>query len=149
MCSLPTVVPDRKEDHMKVSAMYTPEILSAGANEELIEVAARMQFHEVGALLVFHQGVLQGIVTERDLLCAVADGVDPTTATVERYMTRDPVTVTPDTDAGEAAAQMLALGARHLPVVDGGQVVGMLSARDLLPDVSWEAEPPKQAVSVP
>lgn len=137
---------------MKVSAMYTPEVLSAGANEDLTEVAARMQFHEVGALLVFHHGALEGIVTERDLLCAVADGVDPATATVERYMTRDPVTVSPDTEAADAAAQMLALGARHLPVVEGGRVVGMLSARDLLPDVSWEAQPqkePQKEVSLP
>jgi CBS domain-containing protein len=134
---------------MKVRAMYTPEILSAGANEDLAEVAARMQFHEVGALLVFHHGVLEGIVTERDLMCAVADGIDPTTATVERYMTRDPICVTPDTEVAEAAALMLKLGARHLPVRERGQVVGMLSARDLLPDVSWEAEPQEEEVLTP
>lgn len=129
---------------MKVRAMYTPEVLSAGANEDLAEVAARMHFHEVGALLVFRHGVLQGIITERDLMCAVADGADPAAATVERYMTRDPVTVAPDTDAAEAAASMLQLGVRHLPVMEGGQVVGMLSARDLLTDLSWEAEPLKE-----
>jgi len=134
---------------MKVRAMYTPDVLSAGANEDLAEVAARMQFHEVGALLVFRLGVLQGIITERDLMCAVADGADPATATVERYMTRDPITVSPDTEHSEAAALMLELGVRHLPVKEGGQVVGMLSARDLLADLSWEAESPKQEVSVP
>src|SRR5688572_7067561 len=101
---------------MKVRAMYTPDVLSAGANEDLAEVAARMQFHEVGALLVFRLGVLQGIITERDLMCAVADGADPATATVERYMTRDPITVSPDTEHSEAAALMLELGVRHLPV---------------------------------
>jgi CBS domain-containing protein len=134
---------------MKVRAMYTPEVLSAGANEDLAEVAARMQFHEVGALLVFRHGLLQGIITERDLMCAVADGADPATATVQRYMTRDPVTVTPDTEAAAAAALMLQLGVRHLPVMEGGQLVGMLSARDLLPDLSWEAEPHKEEVLIP
>lgn len=133
---------------MRVRAMYTPDVLSAGANEDLIEVAARMRFHEVGALLVFYRGVLQGIVTERDLVSAVAEGADPATATVERYMTRDPVTVTPDTDVAEAAALMLNLGVRHLPVVEDGQVVGMLSARDLLGDLSWEAPEPRERKAV-
>jgi CBS domain-containing protein len=134
---------------MKVRAMYTPNILSAGANEDLVEVAARMHFHEVGALLVFRHGLLQGIITERDLMCAVADGADPGAVTVERYMTRDPVTATPDTEVAEAAALMLQLGVRHLPVVEGGQVVGMLSARDLLADLSWEAEPLKEEALIP
>jgi CBS domain-containing protein len=134
---------------MKVSAMYTPEILSAGANEDLAEVAARMQFHEVGALLVFRHGLMEGIITERDLMCAVADGADPATATVERYMTRDPVTVTPETEVAAAAALMLQLGASHLPVMEAGEVVGMLSARDLLADLSWEAEPYKEEVLTP
>jgi CBS domain-containing protein len=128
----------REETQMKIQAVYRRRILSAGAHEDLSEAASRMEYHAVGALAVFHQGILQGIITERDMIRAVADGVDPTTTVVERYMTPDPVTVTPDTEMSEAADLMLRLGVRHLPVEEAGEVVGMVSARDLMAHVAAE-----------
>ena len=82
-------------------------------------------------------------------MSAVADGVDPAITTVERYMTRDPIGVTPDTEVAQAAMLMLQLGVRHLPVMVGQEVMGMLSARDLMADLSWNAEPAKQEVPLP
>lgn len=96
-----------------------------------------MQFHEVGALAVFDGADLVGIITERDVLRAVGEGRNTEVATVDEYMTEDPVTVKVDDDASHAAALMVTLGARHLPVKDGGAVVGMLSAKDVLSIDAW------------
>lgn len=117
---------------MKVREIFRPEILTVALDETLVEAAARMDLNEVGALAVLREGELIGIITERDLTRALADGADPQAASVEDYMTDRPVTVSPSTDVAEATATMLDVGARHLPVVDGDKVVGMVSARDLL-----------------
>lgn len=119
---------------MKVESIYRPEVISVDADEPLSEVASRMQFTEVGSLVVFEGGRFVGIITERDLTRAMADGVDPEGTPASRYMTEDPVVVTPDTDTREAVTRMIDLGVRHLPVVVGDHVVGMVSARDLLLD---------------
>jgi CBS domain-containing protein len=83
---------------------------------------------------VYEHHRLVGIVTERDMIAALAEGADPATATVADYMTDQPVTVAPDDDLEVAARRMAELGVRHLPVVDGHQLVGVLSVRDLLSD---------------
>jgi CBS domain-containing protein len=61
-----------------------------------------------------------------------AAGVDPTTTAVKDWMSKDPVTVDPDTDSDDAAAIMATEGFRHLPVVEGESVVGVVSLRDVL-----------------
>lgn len=125
---------------MKVRTVYRPEVITAEPSEDLVAVASRMRFHEVGALPVFEHGAMHGIITERDVVSAVADGVDPSMTTVLGYMTPNPVTVSPETELSEAAASMIELGARHLPVVERGAVVGMISARDVLVDEAWGEE---------
>jgi CBS domain-containing protein len=75
---------------------------------------------------------LLGIFTERDALRVAAAGTDPTTAAVKDWMTKEPMTVDPDTDTDDAAAIMATEGFRHLPVVDGDSVVGVVSLRDVL-----------------
>ncbi len=124
---------------MKIRALYRPEILSAAADESLADAASRMQYQEVGSLAVLEHDKLVGILTERDLARALADAVEPAATAVRDYMTVEPVTVSPETDAADAAATMLNLGVRHLPVVDGGRVVGMISSRDLLSLEAWNA----------
>lgn len=124
---------------MKIRALYRREIVEAAPDEALIDAVSRMQFEEVGSLAVLEHGKLAGILTERDVTRALADGADPGEATVGEYMTREPVTITPDTQASQAAATMLNLGVRHLPVTDAGRPVGMLSSRDLLSLEAWNA----------
>jgi len=119
---------------MKVRAVFRPGAITAGAVEDLTQAACRMGLHGVGALLVVENGAPVGILTERDILRAVAGGADPSTAIVVRYMSPDPVTVSVDAEISEAAATMLRIGARHLPVVEDDRVVGMISARDVLTD---------------
>ena len=96
------------------------------------QVAARLQDKDVSALVVLDGYRLAGIITERDLVRAVADRRELAACTAGEYMTLEPATVALETPLGEVAGRMLACGVRHLPVVVAGDVVGMVSARDLL-----------------
>lgn len=96
----------------------------------LQEAARRMVERRVGSVLVFAGERLCGILTERDVLKAVAQGA--VAAPVEEWMTRDPETIEPSETLEHAAVLMLHGGFRHLPVADGEHVVGILSMRDLV-----------------
>jgi CBS domain-containing protein len=117
---------------MKVSDLHQQRLFSAEAEETLDEAADRMRWHAIGALPVFDGHRLVGIITERDLTAAIADGVDPATTPVGSYMTPAPAVLGPESELGEAARAMLELGVRHVPIVDHGRLVGVLSIRDLL-----------------
>jgi CBS domain-containing protein len=75
---------------------------------------------------------LSGIFTERDVLRAAASGVDLTSSPVSEWMTNDPVTVDADMDSDEATEIMMSNGFRHLPVVEGLALIGIVSLRDIL-----------------
>jgi len=94
-------------------------------------VAQQMASRDVGAVLVIEDKRLVGILTERDILRAVAAGLDETTL-VGDCMTRDPDTLESDETTRQAATLMIHGGFRHLPIMDGDEVVGMLSIRDLM-----------------
>jgi CBS domain-containing protein len=107
----------------------------------LTEVAKRMVAKDVGAVLVMEGGRLIGILTERDVLRAVAaDGAGGDT-TAGDWMTRDPETLGPDETTQQAATLMIHGGFRHLPVTEGEAVVGILSIRDLMRIVLEDAVP--------
>jgi CBS domain-containing protein len=74
---------------------------------------------------------IAGIVTERDLVNVVADGLDPAKVTLEERMTRELATVEPRTDIADAAQLMAERRIRHLPVLDKGSLSGVISIRDL------------------
>jgi len=118
-----------------VQDVYRVGVFSIDASDPLSEAASRMQFDEVGSLAVFEGTRFAGIVTERDLVRSMADGADPDETAIREYMTEDPVAVSAETDVRSAAKTMLDLGIRHLPVMVGPEIVGMVSARDLLADV--------------
>jgi CBS domain-containing protein len=86
---------------------------------------------DVGAVIVLEAGALTGILTERDVLRAVARGIRDD-AVVHEWMTTDPDTIDPDETTEHAATLMMHGGFRHLPVTEGGAVVGILSIRDLM-----------------
>lgn len=117
---------------MKIASIYRPEIISVDVSESLSDAASRMQFFEVGSLVVFEGRQFVGILTERDLVRAMADGARPAAVPVRTYMTEDPVVIEPEADSEQAIRMMLELGVRHLPVVEGNRVAGMVSARDLM-----------------
>jgi CBS domain-containing protein len=97
----------------------------------LTEAAAQMDARGVGAALVINGERLSGILTERDVLRAVATGGVEGTK-VGAWMTHDPDTVGPEERPGHAAAMMIHGGFRHLPVLDGDTPVGIISIRDLM-----------------
>jgi CBS domain-containing protein len=116
------------------------DLLTVEAGMPVVSVAQRMADRNVGAVLVLEAGRLAGIMTERDLMRAVARGLRDD-AVVSECMTRDPDTIAPDDTIEHAAVLMIHGGYRHLPVVDGEDVVGVLSIRDLLQVVVEDSAP--------
>jgi CBS domain-containing protein len=121
-------------DHM------SRDLLSVSPGDSLTEVAQRMVERDVGAVLVMDGSELAGILTERDVLRAVAAGIEAKTV-VSDWMTRDPDTMAPDDTTQQAAVLMIHGGFRHLPLMEGDDVVGMLSIRDLMRVVLDNAAP--------
>jgi CBS domain-containing protein len=116
------------------------DLLSVGADERIADAARRMVDRGVGAVLVMEGERLAGILTERDVLRAVADGrVDD--ARVGERMTRNPETVEASESTGHAASLMIHGGFRHLPVTEGAAVVGIVSIRDLMRVVLEDSAP--------
>ncbi|MGH3300737.1 MAG: CBS domain-containing protein [Streptosporangiaceae bacterium] len=95
------------------------------------EAAAGMVQANVGSAVVMQGPFLAGILTERDVLRAAASGADLSASLVSAWMTPDPQSARPDTPADEAAQIMLLNGFRHLPIVEGRSVCGVVSLRDL------------------
>jgi CBS domain-containing protein len=127
---------------MTVGEIMSGDVLAVDPSTGLREAASRMHERRVGAVVVLDGSRLVGILTERDVLRAVAtDRVD---GPVSDAMTRDPDTVESDEQAGQAGAVMIHGGFRHLPVVDGDSVVGMISIRDLV-RLSVDDEAPRGA----
>jgi CBS domain-containing protein len=116
------------------------DLLTVDPGDTLTEVAKRMVAKDVGAVLVYDGGSLSGILTERDVLRAVADGIDDSTLVRER-MTPNPETLDADDTTEHAAVLMIHGGFRHLPVMEGGEVVGVLSIRDLMRVVLEDSVP--------
>ena len=113
-----------------IADIVRPELIEVAPEDTLGEVAERMTAVNVGAVVVKDFGRLIGILTERDMLKAMAARVHTSEARVRQWMTEDPITTTADLDVNEAAQLMLANGFRHLPVVDeNGQVTGVVSLR--------------------
>lgn len=115
-----------------IDGLMNTSVLTARPDQTLEQVAQAMVERKVGAAVVVTQGIVVGIVTERDVMRSVARGLVPWSTSVETIMTRDPLRVTPSMSAHEAIAIMLDHGFRHLPVVDDGKLLGIVSARHLL-----------------
>ncbi len=118
--AVPTV-----ENHM------TRGLLTVAPDATVVEAARQMASRGVGAVVVLEGQRLSGILTERDVLKAVAEGLRED-ARVSEWMTRHPETVESGDSTDHAASLMIHGGFRHLPVVDVGNVVGILSIRDLM-----------------
>lgn len=115
-----------------------PVTIDAGAT--LYELAARLAVEEVGSVLIVESGQLMGIVTERDIVVALADATDPSRATAADIMSPDPMCADMDDSIRSAAEQMAEAGILHLPVLGRGEVIGVVSARDFLAaltDCAW------------
>ena len=114
-----------------LSEFMTRDVLAVAPEDTLGHSAERMVERGAGSAVVTDYGRLIGILTERDVLRAVAGRVHSSEATVREWMTPDPVTVSQDTTAEEAAQIMLEKDFRHLPVVEGERAIGVVSIRDV------------------
>ncbi len=116
----------------RIGDIISGRVFSVPPSATVADAAQTMVKGRVGSAVVVDGPWLLGIFTERDALRAAASGADLTTAPVKDWMTSDPVTLGPDSDTEEAAALMATHGFRHLPVVDGDGVIGVVSLRDIL-----------------
>jgi CBS domain-containing protein len=118
---------------MQVRHGMSSVVLSVGPGHTLREAAKLMADRKVGAAVVLDpesQGV--GIFTERDLLESLGRGQDPDTEVVSGHLTASLVYAAPDWSLEEAAVAMIRGGFRHLVVLDGGEVTGVVSMRDIV-----------------
>ena len=116
-------------------------LLHAKPDDSVFDALKLLAEREVGALVVMEGGRLVGIVSERDYTRKVAlQGRNSKDTPVAEIMTRDVLTVTPDTGTRACMALMSAKKIRHLPVVAGGTVLGMISIRDILDDIIADHE---------
>jgi CBS domain-containing protein len=116
---------------MRTGDIMQTDLVWCAPTATAVDAAALMVARGVGACLVMDDHRLAGIFTERDLLRAVADGTDVRGRTVGELMTRDVVLAPPDADVVWAADTMRRIRARHLPVAQDGNIVGIISLRDL------------------
>jgi CBS domain-containing protein len=117
---------------MTLGDFMSREVLSVAPEDTIGEAAQRMADANVGSSVVLEHGRLIGILTERDLLRAMAQRVHPSEARVREWMTAEPMAVSESTTADEAARLMVENGFRHLPVVDGDRTLGVVSLRDVM-----------------
>ena len=111
--------------------LMTSRLVAASPDESVADAAEAMVRQRVGSALIMQGRFLAGILTERDVLRAAASGNDLTTSPVSAWMTKDPEQASPDTTVEDAAQLMLLHGFRHLPVLDGREVCGVVSLRDV------------------
>ena len=127
-----------------VADLMTKDVLTVEPSDTIGEAAEKMQDANVGAVVVVEDMVrIVGIVTERDLLRAVASRARAAEARVRQWMTSDPVTIGPDTSIEEAAEIMFTRNFRHLPVVKDGRPLGIVSLRLL---ARWAFDQSKESV---
>jgi CBS domain-containing protein len=118
---------------MRVSDAMSASVLYVGPNHTLQEAAKLMADRGVGAAIVLDGDTTGiGILTERDVLTAVARGLDPASERVAAHVTNNLVTAAPHWPLDQAAETMVAGGFRHLVVTDSGDVIGVLSVRDIV-----------------
>ena len=117
--------------------LMTTDVVAVAPEDTIGEAAQKMVDRGIGSAVVSDFGRLIGILTERDLLRAVAGRTHSSEARVREWMTADPVTATRDTAAGEAARLMVEHGFRQLPIVENERAVGIVSIRDVM---RWQME---------
>ena len=117
---------------MIVRDLVGGEVVTSAPTRTLRDAAEAMAAANVGALAVVKDRRLIGIITERDLVASLAESADVDASLVDDWMTRDPDSLDPDMEVEAAADWMLAAGYRHLPVLEGPNLVGIVSIKDVL-----------------
>jgi CBS domain-containing protein len=117
---------------MRVGDIMTADVKTCSIDHTFSDAARVLHDNAVASVLIVDaKGALAGIVTERDLTNVVADGLDPARLPLAERMSTDLLTVEPGTDIAVASRLMAERRIRHLPVMDGDALVGIVSVRDL------------------
>jgi CBS domain-containing protein len=124
-------VADGPRRALTVRDLMTTRVVATRPDDSVADAAEAMVRQKVGSALIMQGRLLAGILTERDVLRAAASGSDLTHSPVSAWMTKDPEQVSPDTTVEDAVQLMLLHGFRHLPVLEGREVRGVVSLRDL------------------
>jgi CBS domain-containing protein len=120
-------------DRVQVREGMSSVVLAVGPGHTLRETATKMTEKGTGAALVFDdESPAPRIITERDILNAVGTGQDPDTTKVADHMSESVISAAPDWSLEQAAEEMVRRGIRHLVIVDRGELVGVLSMRDIV-----------------
>lgn len=122
-----------------VRELMSTELITVEPSVNVTQAARAMSTGRAGSVLVIEDGSFVGIFTERDIVRALAHYSKADTArvsSVSKWMARDPVTIGPDATVGEALDRMLFGGFRHLPVMEGDTLVGVVSMRDLAKSIA-------------
>jgi CBS domain-containing protein len=122
---------------MQVSDIMHRDVITVDGSDTFVQAAKVLSEHGISSVVVRGDRGPSGIVTERDFVALIADGLDPSATTVMARMSRDLATVPPKADIAEAARLMAERGVRHLPVVERGKLAGIISIRDLM---TWAVE---------
>ena len=117
---------------MSIESLISKDLLRTTADATLSDVAATMMSMATGSVLVLDGQELVGVITLRDIVRAALAEPDITAARVEKYMTTQPWVVSPDWSVTDIAARMINHNIEHVPVVQDGEVVGILSSFDLV-----------------
>jgi CBS domain-containing protein len=117
---------------MDLRELMEDELVTARPGASIAEISRLLEGQRVGSALLVDEDTFAGILTERDIVRAVADGVNLETTPAEDYMSRTVTTIAVEEPVAVAAQLMTSLSIRHLPVVENGQLVGVLSIRDLV-----------------
>jgi CBS domain-containing protein len=125
---------------MKLGSLVGGSATVIGPEATLADAAEALVHDGVGSLGVISDRRLVGIITERDLVRAVAEGADADIAVVTDWMADAPDTFSPDVDIDEAARWLLEVGYRHMPVMADGELLGIVSIRDILWAIVGEVE---------
>jgi len=117
---------------MKLGSLVGGSATVIGREATVAEAAEALMNDGVGSLAVVEGRLLVGIITERDVVRAVSEGADPEEEVVADWMSDAPDTFGPDVEVREAAAWLLEMGYRHMPVMQDGELLGIVSIRDIL-----------------
>jgi CBS domain-containing protein len=126
------IMSERPGGMMRVRELVGGDVVWITPDATIRQAAELMTSTEVGSVAVEVDGALEGILTERDILRAVAGDAEFDSDPASSWMTEYPDSFSPEMEVREAADWMLATGFRHLPVVENGEVLGVISIKDVL-----------------
>lgn len=118
--------------HYTASAIMRGTVVCADPSSTVQELAQAMASEEVGSVVITDSTQVIGIVTERDIVVALANQMDPDTTPAEEIMSPDPLCADIEDSAAVVTERLVVAGVLHAPVMREGRLVGMISSRDLL-----------------